>query len=194
MAITSVRKTSIILDEFTSSGIWYKPSGAVQVTVEVVGGGGGGAGGAWTTATTSGQSPWLGGQGGESYYGTFVDPDALPETVAILIGNGGTGGAAPATIDNNPSAGGAGTSTSFGNILVAGGAGGTSSSPAAAQRNWPFVWPYVATGYPALPPSVAVAVRAVLAMEAQLPQPLEPLALLGLEAVVALPQTRALRG
>jgi hypothetical protein len=43
-------------------------------------------------------------------------------------------------------------------------------------------------------PSMAVAVRAVLATEAQLPQPLEPLALLGLEAVVALPQTRALRG
>jgi hypothetical protein len=41
---------------------------------------------------------------------------------------------------------------------------------------------------------MAVAVRAVLATEAQLPQPLEPLALLGLGAAVALPQTRALRG
>jgi len=154
MAITNIRKTSIILDEFTSSGIWYKPAGAVQVTVEVIGGGGGGSGGDWPSGTSTTSSPRYGGQGGEAYYGTFVDPDVLPETVAVLVGNGGTGGASPATIDNSPSNGGAGTSSSFGSIVVAGGAGGTASNPSAAQRSYPFVWPYAATGYPVLTPSV----------------------------------------
>ena len=94
---------------FTAPGTFTVPASTTQVRVKVVGGGGGG----------SAKSPSLAGGVGGFAYVTNI-PVSAP--VAITIGAGGTGGAAPA------GSGTSGGTSSFGSaVSCTGGAGGTPS-------------------------------------------------------------------
>lgn len=116
------------LQKFAANGTWTKPTRARRVRVRLVGGGGAGAG---SVAASSGQHSKGGGGGGGGYAEKWFDASALPATIAVTIGLGGTGAVGTAQ-------GQAGGTTSFGSLLSAsGGLGGFSglSSTATYVKN-----------------------------------------------------------
>lgn len=118
----------IDIQEFTADGTWTKPVGAQVVHVLVIAGGGGGAGGAKNNPGPGGR-----GGGGAAVEQATLDAAALPGTVAVTVGQGGTGGAAyvwPALGACQPGAD--GTESSFGTYLVAQPGRGASSVSAGA--------------------------------------------------------------
>jgi hypothetical protein len=105
-AWAAVANTSVNYQEFSASGIWTKPAGALLVYVEAIGGGGGG--GNLTTANQVG-----GGAGGE-FVSKTLNPSSISATETITVGSGGSGGA-----NGTDSAGQTGGNSSFGAHLTA---------------------------------------------------------------------------
>lgn len=103
-----------IIETFTGSGTWNKPSGAIAVKVQVWGAGGGGGG-----VSGNGDS---GGGGGGAYKEFLFDADDLGSTETITVDNGGNGGA----VGNNDGV--AGGDTTFGSLVIAYGGGAGSGS------------------------------------------------------------------
>jgi len=118
--------------EFRASGTWTKPAGARMVRVLVVGAGGGGASGRAGSANNDGGSGGAGGGLSDFWFAA----DVLPNTVAVTVGVGGTGGP---SVSNSPGGGEVigisgqpGGASSFGPYLKAN--GGERGQFAAASR------------------------------------------------------------
>jgi len=111
--VVSSSVSAPVVNTYTSTNTWPKPTGLKYVIVELVGGGGGGGG----TTTAVNRAGGGGGSGGYSRKKILAASLGSTETVTIgALGAGGTGA-------NNGSAGG---TTSFGSHLSAnGGSGGT---------------------------------------------------------------------
>ena len=77
---------SVNFQRFTSSGSWSKPSGAKLVIMEVIGAGGGGRN---RDAVSGG-----GGGGGGAYIRGIYDAAALPLSLTVTVGSGGSNGGA----------------------------------------------------------------------------------------------------
>ncbi len=123
--------SKVIVNDYTSAGThaWTKPEGAVWVRARLVGGGGGGA---------SGQVSGNAGGGGASA-GAIIDvmipASEVAESGDLVVGAGGSGGAASTGAGNAGANGGAST---FSGVSAAGGirGGATSINAAgAAQTN-----------------------------------------------------------
>lgn len=144
---------STSFQSFTSSGTWTKPEGLKRVLIACVGGGGGAGSGRQGAA---GENRFGGGGGGGgALVIASIAADALPDSVTVTIGAGGTGGAAQATTSTNGVAGTAGGDTSFSGIVIAkggsaGGAGATTAGAAggggAANASNPSYSPFALNG------------------------------------------------
>lgn len=99
------------LATYSTSDMWTKPLGAVQVTVHLIPGGTSGF-----PSSAQGSDMVAGGYNGAYERMTFDAAD-LPDTVPITIGSGGSQAAGGGTIQN-------GGATSFGTFLTAAGATG----------------------------------------------------------------------
>jgi hypothetical protein len=140
------------IQEFTASGNWTRPSGVDTVFVIAIGGGGGGGGGGSGAGTSSSRD---GGGGGGGASGQVVSGwvdvtgTAVGGNIAVTVGTAGTGGnggtGTTGNNGNNGVNGTAGSSSSFGGLLIApGGALGTRgggglivTSPAGGQDGTP---------------------------------------------------------
>lgn len=78
------------VDVFLIDGQWTKPVGAVRVHFVVIGDGGGGSG----AKETGGAGASGSGGGGGGFNEDWVDADALPDTIDVVVGQGGPGGTA----------------------------------------------------------------------------------------------------
>lgn len=114
------------VETFTAPGTWTWPGNVDFATVTIVGGGGGSGG-----VVNFGPNITSSGSGGGGGVRVETVPVTGPEPV--VVGAGGTGGAA------SPSAplrqAGLGGTTSFGSFSVDGGAGGRESGPVPTARN-----------------------------------------------------------
>jgi hypothetical protein len=131
----------MLIQTFTTSGVWTKPVGRMLAKVTVIGAGGGGASGTiWRTKTGVVQNA-PGGQAG--YQGfrftqTFLMSE-LPAAVTCTVGVGGAGGTratlgaatTPGTYQRS-NAGSTGGNSQFGTFIMAQGNGG---GPASAASN-----------------------------------------------------------
>ena len=120
-----------IIQAFTSSGTWTKPTGAKSINVQLFGaGGGGGSGRKDTTAATV--KCGGGGGGGGGFLNVNIPADQLASTELITIGAGGSGGAGVSSTSNG-GAGIIGGSTSFNSVICVGGVGGNGGTASAGQ-------------------------------------------------------------
>ena len=128
---------------------WTKPAGAKAVYVVMCGAGGGGGGGRRGVTNTDKVGGNGGGAGGKNEL--WFRAAALPDTVTVTVGVGGTGGLAAAGDSLNGGAGTAGTSSRFGDYLNAsGGSGGPGGyqygNPTASTSGGAVVWNGAAGG------------------------------------------------
>lgn len=119
---------------FTANGTWTKPSGVNIVQLYMIGGGAGGGSGRQGAAGTA-RSGGSGGGGGAVISFATIPASVFAASEPIVVGSGGNGGAAMATIDSNGSngaAGGLSTFSSGATLVRAGGGnaglGGTTAS------------------------------------------------------------------
>lgn len=125
---------------FTIDGTWSKPDGAKMVHVEMIAGGNGGGSGERNSATIHGGGG--GGAGGLFREGWF-HADALPPTVAVVVGQGGAGGVG-VLVDSTPGNDGTpGGDSEFGDFLAARNEPEDRTTPV-----YPFdaAWPIAGTG------------------------------------------------
>lgn len=105
------------VQEFSATGTWTKPTGAIAVLVQMIGAGGGGCGGP-TRATNVAGVPGGGGSAGAAVEQWFVATD-LSATETVTIGAVGTGGAGATANSTAGVDGVAGGDTTFGAHLTA---------------------------------------------------------------------------
>lgn len=115
---SSVLTSTTIIDTFTSSGTWTRPSWVTSVSYLIVGGGGGGGGD--DVASRAG-----GGGGGEVKTGTSSGLGSA--SYSITVGTGGAGGTTSSV------AGTSGGSSTFNSITASGGSGGGGSTASGAS-------------------------------------------------------------
>lgn len=142
-AITAVGGTGLLQDIgaggatyqlFTSSSTWTKPTAAVGVYVECVGGGGGGGSGSYVDTTTHPNHNGTGGAGGQGgvFISRFFLASSLTSTVTVTIGAGGAGGAGNPFVTSDGILGFDGGLSSFGSYVTTpqarGGAGGVQAA------------------------------------------------------------------
>ena len=120
-----------IIQAFTSSGTWTKPTGAKSINVQLFGAGGGGGSGRKDTTTATVKCGG-GGGGGGGFLNVNIPADQLASTELITIGAGGSGGAGVSSTSNG-AAGIIGGSTSFNSVICVGGAGGNGGTASAGQ-------------------------------------------------------------
>jgi len=120
-----------IIQAFTSSGTWTKPTGAKSINVQLFGAGGGGGSGRKDTTPATVKCGGGGGGGGGSL-NVNIPADQLASTELITIGAGGSGGAGFSSTSNG-AAGIIGGSTSFNSVICVGGAGGNGGTSSAGQ-------------------------------------------------------------
>lgn len=104
------------VDVFEQHGTWLKPKGAKSIHILLIGGGGGGAAGE-VKATGTKALGGSGGGGGAVFMAT-VPADTVPDSVAIVIGEGGSGGESPGGIEADS----VGHESNFGDLFYAAGA------------------------------------------------------------------------
>lgn len=119
-----------IVDVFTGSATWTKPTGAVYIDVICIGGGGGGGSGRKGTGTTGGGT----GGGGGALSRMGFSASLIGSTETVTVGAGGPGGASRTTNDTNGQAGTNGGTSSFGTWLRAGGGRGGNEGIAGANN------------------------------------------------------------
>ena len=105
-----------IVRYYTTDSVWYKPVGLVGIQVVCIGGGGGGASGGYTFSVAGTQNGGKGGGGG-AIERRYLQASVLPDSVNILVGLGGNGGAIRNTSGYN--AGSNGTNTVFTGFVTA---------------------------------------------------------------------------
>ena len=120
-----------IIQAFTSSGTWTKPTGAKSINVQLFGAGGGGGSGRKDTTVATVKCGG-GGGGGGGFLNVNIPADQLASTELITIGAGGSGGAGVSSTSNG-AAGIIGGSTSFNSVICVGGAGGNGGTASAGQ-------------------------------------------------------------
>lgn len=127
----------IDVQKFMANGTWIKPAWATRVVAAAISGGhGGGSGG-----TRGSGVPVYGGGGGAPCTMSTTEMLAadLPDTVPVIVGAGGVGGASQAGADANGVAGTNGAISQFGSygrasvVASAAGPGGGVSAPTAAS-------------------------------------------------------------
>ena len=118
--ITGLASTTVEVDEqiFTSNGTWTKPAGAIITYMYCIGGGAGGASGGRGSTYDSGGG---GGAGGGTDLQMFISA-ALESTCDVVVGSGGTGGAAKTSDGTGAtgSKGGNSTVTNNSNVIARG--------------------------------------------------------------------------
>lgn len=126
-AIAAAASVHTLINIFTTNGTWTKPAGAILVEAILIGGGGGGSSGCCGTNPTDQRNGGPGGNGG-NLVALKLNPASLSATVAVVVGAGGTGGAAILTFSSSSNAGVDGAASSFGSTYIApGGKGGPSA-------------------------------------------------------------------
>lgn len=116
-------------EEFTSNDTWSKPTGAVLVFVQVVGGGGSGSAGNSNTNSAVRSGGGAGGAG--SVRERWFAAAALDSTESVTVGATATGPSGVTT--GNGTAGTKGNASDFGGMLIApGGGAGAGASTASA--------------------------------------------------------------
>ena len=121
------------VDVYATAGTftWTKPANAKAVEVHVISGGGGGAGGRKGGATSV--APGGGGGAGGSYSMRSFAATVLGQNETIIVGAGGTGGAAQTNLNANGFLGGPGGNSSFGAwAATTGGLGAQTVTPGSA--------------------------------------------------------------
>lgn len=151
--ISGTAQASHTFDVFTANGTWTKPSGLKGAFVFCAGAGGGGGSGARNAAGTN-RFGGSGGGGGACTW-RYLTANELTSTVSVTVGVGGTGAAGVAVDTTNGTAGGAGTNTDFGGLVIAsagsGGPAGATTQPSSgsgggASTGNPTYGPYSLNG------------------------------------------------
>lgn len=120
VTVTAGGGGSVDIQEFTTSGTWFKPADAKVIVVEVVGGGGGGGSGA--NNSNQSQAGGSGGAGAMRVVRTLFASDVSTSEI-VTVGAGGAGGTGLTLIGQNRNGkdGTAGEESSFGIHAIAGG-------------------------------------------------------------------------
>lgn len=105
------------IQTFIANGSWSKPAGAKTVEIIISQGGGGGGSGRQGAASST-KTGGTGGHLGRVVWHRF-EASGLPSSIPIVIGAGGTGGAAQTLIDTNGNDGNSGGTTTFGTYASA---------------------------------------------------------------------------
>jgi len=118
-----------LVTQFSSNGSFTPNAGSVLMAVYAIGGGGGGGSGRRGAIGSNRAGGGGGGAGGVSF--VYLNPARVIAGTSVVIGQGGTGGAAIMTDDTDGNAGNIGTSTTFGGrtlgVFGQGGGGGSTS-------------------------------------------------------------------
>src|SRR5213082_2491497 len=96
-------KTTTIVQVFTSSGTWTKPTGPTSVQVTLIAGGG--SGGSGRRGAAGSVRCGGGGGGGGGTTRVTIPASILTATVAVTVGTGGPAPAATSADNTNGSAG-----------------------------------------------------------------------------------------
>lgn len=122
---------TVRLTPFTSSGTYTPPSGLIGAIVVCIGGGGAGTGVSSAGGTAAKAVAGGGGGGGATSISFLTAAQIGTSPLTVTIGSGGAVGTAPISTTTTFPAGGNGTATSLGSLVVAAGGSGAPSYTAA---------------------------------------------------------------